>query len=337
VNAIGRLKPGVSIEQAEAAMKTIALRLAAEYPNDNQGRSIQLFPLAEAAIGINQRNQFQAAGGVLMTIVGLVLLIACVNLANLLLARASVREREVGIRTALGAGRNRLIRQMLTESLILSIIGGSLGLLLAFWGRDLLWSFRPPFLGADAVTLNLDVKVLGFTAGLSILTGMLFGLIPALKLSMPNLNDSLKTGGRSGTSGWLGTRLRSGLIVAEVALALIALVGAGLFVQSMREAQSIDLGFETEKLFVMAMNLGAQNMEQSRGEQFYRDAVERARSTVGVENAAISANFPLGGGFLRSVFKEGQEQNAGQRDLLTLTNIVTPEYVDRPPFHGVRS
>src|SRR5262249_44314761 len=153
-----------------------------EYPQENEGRSIKLLPLAQAALGANQRDQFRTAGSVLMTIVGLVLLIACVNLANLLLALAGVREREVGIRTALGAGRNRLIRQLLTESVILSLCGGVVGLLIAYWGRNLLWSLRPPFLDANAITLSLDQRVLAFTAGISVFTGLLFGLIPALKV-----------------------------------------------------------------------------------------------------------------------------------------------------------
>ena len=326
--AVGRLKPGVSMQQAEAAMKTIASRLASEYPQENGGRSIQLSPLTAAALGINQQGQFRLAGGVLMTAVGLVLLIACVNLASLLLARGGVREREVGIRTALGARRGRLIRQLLTESLVLSFFGGAVGLLIAYWGRDLLWSMRPPFLDANAVSLSLDPRVLAFTAGISILTGLLFGLIPALKLSRPDLNESLKVGGRSNTASWMRSRARSTLVVIEVALALIALVGAGLFVQSMRRAQAIDLGFETERMFFMAVDLGAQRMDQPRGEQFYANAIIRAKATPGVANAAVASNFPLGGGILRSVFKEGQVQKAGQRDLLTLTNIVSPEYFD---------
>jgi len=326
--AVGRLKPGVSMQQAEAAMKTIASRLALEYPQENGGRSIQLSPLTAAALGINQQGQFRLAGGVLMTAVGLVLLIACVNLASLLLARGGVREREVGIRTALGARRGRLIRQLLTESLVMSFFGGAVGLLVAYWGRDLLWSMRPPFLDANAVSLSLDPRVLAFTAGISILTGLLFGLIPALKLSRPDLNESLKVGGRSNTASWMRSRARSILVVVEVALALIALVGAGLFVQSMRRAQAIDLGFETERMFFMAVDLGAQRMDPPRGEQFYANAIIRAKATPGVANAAVASNFPLGGGILRSVFKEGQVQKAGQRDLLTLTNIVSPEYFD---------
>ena len=146
VNAVGRLKPGVSMQQADAAMKTIASRLATAYPKENDGRSIQLNSLAQSAIGLNQRSQFERAGGVLMTIVAFVLLIACANIANLLLVRAGGREREVGIRMALGAARGRLVRQLITESMILSTLGGAAGLILAYWGRDLLWSFRPPFI-----------------------------------------------------------------------------------------------------------------------------------------------------------------------------------------------
>jgi predicted permease len=328
VQMVGRLKPGVSFAQADASMRTIASRLAEEYPRENGGRSVRLVPLADAAIGINQRGQLLTAGGVLMVVVGLVLLIACINLANLLLARGGVREREVGIRTALGAGRGRLVRQLLTESIVLSALGGAVGLMVARWGRDLLWSFRPPFLNEDAVSLSLDPRVLGFTAGITLVTGILFGIIPALKLSRPNLHDALKIGGRSGASSWMRTRAGAMLVVAEVALALVALVGAGLFVQSMRQAQRIDLGFETANLFVMGVDLGAQNMEQGPIEQFYANAIERTRAVAGVANAAVAANFPLGGGFLRSVFKEGQEQKAGQRDLLTLTNSVSTGYFD---------
>jgi len=234
----------------------------------------------------------------------------------------------VGIRIALGAGRGRLVRQLLTESIVLSLAGGAAGLLVAYWGRDLLWSFRPPFLNADAVSLSLDRRVLVFTGALSLLTGILFGLIPALKVSITDLSETLRVGGRSGTASLIHTRARSILVIAELALALITLVGAGLFVQSLRLAQRIDLGFETKNLFVMAVNLGAQNMEQGRAERFYLNAVQQAKAIPGVANAAIAANLPMGGGFLRSVFKEGQEQKAGQRDLLTLTNIVSPEYFD---------
>jgi predicted permease len=174
---VGRLKPQVSIDGARAAMKTIASGLEKEYPRENKGRTVELYPLNESALGINQRKQFSLAGGVLMGVVGLVLLIACVNLANLLLAQAAKREKELSIRAAMGAGRLRLVRQLLTESTVLSLLGGLAGLLVAYGGRNVLWSFRPPFLADGSIDLSFDARVLGFTVLISVLTGLVFGII----------------------------------------------------------------------------------------------------------------------------------------------------------------
>src|SRR6266566_174323 len=168
LSIVGRLKLQVSIAEAQAAMKTIAAGLEKEYPRDNKGRTVELFPLNESALGINQRRQFSLAGGVLMGVVGLVLLIACVNLANLLLAQAAKREKELSIRAAMGAGRFRLVRQLLTESTVLSLLGGLAGLLVAYWGRNVLWSFRPPFLLDGSIDLSFDARVLGFTLLISL-------------------------------------------------------------------------------------------------------------------------------------------------------------------------
>src|SRR5882762_4084178 len=181
LSIVGRLKPQVSVAEAQAAMKTIAAGLEKEYPRDNKGRTIELYPLNESALGINQRRQFSLAGGVLMGVVGLVLLIACVNLANLLLAQAAKREKELSIRAAMGAGRFRLVRQLLTENTVLSLIGGLAGLLVAYWGRNVLWSFRPPFLLDGSIDLSFDTRVLGFTLLISLFTGLVFGIIPAIK------------------------------------------------------------------------------------------------------------------------------------------------------------
>jgi predicted permease len=330
---VGRLKPGATVEQAEASLKTIAARLEKAYPAENEGRSVRLVPTVQTAIGgANQQQQFVRAGGLLMTMVSLVLLIACVNLANLLLSRAAAREKEMGVRTALGASRRRLLRQLLTESLVLSLLGGAVGLAVADWGCRVLWSFRPPFLGEDVISLQLDDRVFGYTFVISLVTGLLFGLVPALKASDPNLNEVLKVSGRGGVLGWGRGRLRSLLIASEFALAMIALVGAGLFLRSLQQAQRIDPGFESEKLFVMAFNLGAARYDEARGQQFYREAVERARSVPGVEAATISANFPVGGGFGRSVFPEGQAREPGQRGILVNTNPVGLGY-----FEAVRT
>ena len=174
INIVGRLKPNVTVDQARPAMKTIASALEKEYPRDNPGRTCEVYPLNQSALGINQRAQFSLAGGVLMGVVGLVLLIACVNLANLLLAQAAKREKELTLRAALGAGRFRLVRQLLTESMLLSLLGGLAGLLIAFWGKKLLWSFRPPFLPEGSIDISFDSRVLFFTVTISLLTGFVF-------------------------------------------------------------------------------------------------------------------------------------------------------------------
>ena len=328
IGAVGRLKPGVGLGPAEASLKTMASRLEAEYPKDNGGRSVALTPLADAAAGVNQHDQMTLAGTMMMTVVGLVLLIACVNLANLLLARAAQREKEMGLRAALGASRNRLVRQMMTECILLSLFGGAAGLAIAYAGRNVLWSFRPPFIEQNDLDLSLDSHVLLFTLGITLLTGILFGVAPALKASVPNLMETLKLGGRGGSIGWGRNRLRSLLVVSEIALSLVALVGAGLFIRSMRDAQSIDPGFESKNLFMMAFDLGALHYEEGRGQQFFLAAVERASTTAGVKSATIASNFPLGGGFGRTIFPEGEDETTGYRGTLTQLDDVSPGYFD---------
>jgi predicted permease len=321
---LARLKPGVTREQAQAALKTIASGLEKEYPKENQGRSVVLTPLADAAVGVNQHSQFALAGGMLMAIVGLVLLIACVNLANLLLAQAAKREKEMSVRAALGASPRRLMRQVLTESMVLALLGGLLGLVLAYWGREILWSVRPAFLAQSSIDLSLDGRVLGFTLGISLLTGVLFGLVPALRVARPDLIENLKIGGRGGTMGWKHNKLRSLLVVSEVALALVALIGAGLFVRSMNFAQQLDPGFESKNLFIVNFDLASQQYTPEHGQQYYRDAIEKAQASPGVEAATIASNPPLGGGFGRTVFRESEQQVPGKRgSLVTLNNIST--------------
>jgi len=322
----GRLKPGVTLRQANAALATVASRLDSQYPKENAGRSAVLSPLADAALGINQHDQISLTGGVMMGVVGLVLLIACVNLANLLLAQTARREKEMCLRAALGAGGWRLLRQSLTESLLLAILGGAAGLIIASWGRSVLWSLRPAFLAQTDLNISLDARVLAFTLGLTVLTGILFGIVPAVKVSHPDLNETLKAGGRSGTMAWGRSRLRHLLVISEVALALIALTGAGLFLRSLAFAQSIDPGFESKRLFTLNFDLGSQHYDQDHGEQFFRDAIERARSVSGAESAAVASNPPLNGGLARTIFLEGQDEKSGQRGTLTTLNSITPGY-----------
>lgn len=337
LNIVGRLKPGVSLRQAEAAMQTMAAALEDEYPTENQGRTVELALQSDAALGINQRSQFVLAGSVMMTAVGLVLLIACVNLANLLLAQSARREREISLRAALGATRSRIVRQLLTESVLLGLLGGVAGLAVAFWGRNALWSFRPPFLGNASIDLAFDTRVLLFTGGIAVLTGLLFGLAPAIRVSRANLSDMMKVSGRGGSH--IGnSRVRSLLVVAEIGLATVALIGSGLFVRSMQAAQNIDLGFESKRVGFIGLTPGAQKYDPARGLQFYNDAIVRARSAPGVEAAAVASAPPLTGGIMLTVFPDGQQQKPGSRGTLTLFTSVSPGYFEtmRIPIRGGR-
>ncbi len=328
LSIVGRLKPQVDVPQAQAAMKTIAAGLEKEYPRDNKGRTVELFPLNQSALGINQRKQFSLAGGVLMGVVGLVLLIACVNLANLLLAQAAKREKELSIRAAMGAGRFRLVRQLLTESTVLSLLGGLTGLVVAYWGRNVLWSFRPPFLLDGSIDLSFDARVLGFTVVISVLTGLFFGIIPAIKASGTDINEILKTGGRGGALGWTHNRLRGLLVISEIALALVALVGSGLFLRSMQNAQQYNPGFESQNLFQMLFDLGALRYDENHGQQFFRDVVERAKAVPGVVNASVSANGIFGGGISVTIFREGEQTDPNNRGTLVNFDDVTPGHFE---------
>ena len=323
---IARLKDGVSMSAAEASLKTIASQLEKAFPKDNASRSVALTPLADAAVGVNNRSQLVLAGGLMMGIVGLVLLIACVNVANLLLAQAARREKEMGLRAALGAGRRRVIRQLLTESLVLAVLSGIVGMAIAYGGRAVLWSFRPPFILDGDLDIAFDSHVLFFTLSVSLLTAVLTGLAPALKVAQPNLIEVLKVGGRGGSVSWSRNRFRSLLVVTEIALALVALVGAGLFVRSMQNAQRVDPGFESRNLFVFAFDLGALHFDEDHAQQYFRAAIERAEASPGVAAATIAANFPLGGGLGRTVFPEGQDEASGYRGTLTTLNDISPNF-----------
>jgi predicted permease len=328
MTTFGRLKPAIGVGQAEASLKTIASRLEREYPKDNGGRSVALSSLAEAAVGINNHEQFTLAGAMMLGAVGLVLLIACANLANLLLAQAARREKEMTVRAALGAGRGRLLRQLLTESTLLSLAGAGVGLVIAYWARGVLWSYRPSFIAQNDVDLALDSHVLLFTLGIALFTGALFGAVPAIKASAPDLANTLKAGGRGNSVGWRANPVRSLLVVFETALALIALIGAGLFIRSQQNAQRIDPGFESEKLFMMAFDLGALHYTEGQTQQFYRAAAERAAGAPGVQSATIASNFPVGGGLGRTVFPEGQDEASGYRGTLTELDSITPTFFE---------
>jgi len=321
-NVVARLKPGIVLTQADAALKPISAQLAAQFPNDNKGRGLRLVPLAESGIDPNQRQGFKLAGTMLLSLAGVVLLIACANIANLLLARATGRQREVALRIALGAERSRLVRQFLTESLLLAFLGGLAGLAVAHWTQQLLWSFRPPFFPQDFV-LELDPRVMSFALGIALLTGLLFGLAPAWSATKPELTTVLKeeTGGGAARAPLLS--FRNFLVAGQIALSVIALVFAGLFIRSLRHAQQTDVGWNTRNLALLSMNLSAQGYTGERTLAYYRAAIEKARAVPGVLDATV-ATGPLlsGGGLLRTLRPQGDDEN-----LLTTGQLMAYDHI----------
>src|SRR4030095_7215087 len=246
---IGRLKPGVTLPNAQAEINTITARLEQQYPDTNTGISANVYPIVKDTV-----RMYDTALWIMMGAVGFVLLIGCANVANLMLARASGRQKEIALRSALGASRWRIVRQLLTESLIVALIGGTLGVLVAVWGIDTLRVASPGEAAKFApgwYQLGINFPVLMFTLGLSLLSGIVFGLAPALQVSKPNLNDSLKEGSRQTTGS--SHRLRSSLVVFEVALSLVLLVGAGLLARSFLSLLKTDPGFNPDNLIKMTM------------------------------------------------------------------------------------
>ena len=327
-SAVARLKDGARPEQAKAELQSIASDLETAFPLANKGRTFTVQPLLESSINPNQRAQFKRAGIMLMAVVGIVLVIACFNIANLLLARAAGRKREMSIRVAIGASRSRVITQLLTEAMVLAIAGSSLGLGLALVGRDLMWRFRPPQLPADGMDLSLDWHVMAFTFAVAIGTGLIFGLAPALQSSRPDLVSELKE--RAGGDLRKGKRfnVRDVLISLQVAVCLIALVGAGLFLISLRNAHEMDPGFDTHNLGMLSFDVGALNYEPARAKEFERRALETAQSTPGVKGATLSNTVPLFfGGFGRTLFREGQDSSNGQSGHVAQISVVSAEYL----------
>jgi putative ABC transport system permease protein len=299
LHVIGRLKPGVSIEGARSGMEAVALRIAQDDPQVHAGTSVKIVPLQDEIVGSLKPVLFTLLGAV-----GLVLLIACVNVANLLLAKSTARKKEIAIRVALGASRWRLIRQLLTESILLASIGGGLGLMLALWGVDLLVAAIPPAQLASMPYLHglsLNTEVLLFTFALSLLTGILFGLTPSLAASRPDLQEAMKEGSRQSSVKATG-RLRDVLVVSEIALALVLLVGAGLLMKSLLRMLSIDPGFRTENLLTMKLTLpAAKYSEDSQSAAFHNtiafhhELLQRLETLPGVAGVATVSNLPLSG------------------------------------------
>ena len=284
VEVVARLRPDVSQQQAEAELNMIAARLEQQYPQSNTGRRVRVTPLHESFVGDVRRPLLLLLGSV-----GLVLLIACANVANLLLVRSSARRREMAVRVALGAARWRIIRQLLTESLLLSAAGAASGILLALWGTGLIASQLPDGI-PRLQEAEVNARVLVFTLTVSLLTGLLFGLAPALKASRPDLTEGLKEGER-GSSG-RRQRLRSVLVVCEVALTLTLLVGAGLLVQSFRRVLEVDPGFKARDLLTMQVSVN--NPDGHQVAAFFEQLQQRVRGLPGVSSVAVSNGLPFG-------------------------------------------
>jgi putative ABC transport system permease protein len=320
--SIARLKPGVTLAQAQAEMDGIAGHLEEQYADFNTGWGVNLVPLQNQLVGA-----IRPALLVLLGAVAFVLLIACANVANLLLARAATRQREIAIRTALGAQRGRIVRQLLTEATVLAALGGVLGLLLAIWGVDLLLALAPRDL-TGLKDIGIDYRVLGFTMAVSVLTGVLFGLAPALEASRPNLNESLKEGGRGTAGGGRSHRWRNAFVVVEVALALVLLIGAGLMIRSFARLQSIDPGFDAKNLLTVRLLLPTSKYGQdSQRIAFFKQLGERLDSIPGVRSAGAISVLPFGtGGAATSIEIEGRPAPPPGQQLVGDVRVVDNGY-----------
>jgi putative ABC transport system permease protein len=318
-----RLKQGTSLEQAKAEMESIDRWLSDKEPAENKDRRTVFIPLHERVVG-NTRPALL----VLLGAVGLVLLIACANFANLLLARAASREQEFVVRAALGAGRGRLVRQLLTESVLLSLIGGAVGLLLARWGVDLLLAFKPANLPRLS-EIGIDLRVLAFTLSVSVATGLLFGLVPALSATRLNLNEALKEGGRGATGSAARQRVRSVLVVSEIALALVLLIGAGLLIKSFWRLQSVDPGFNSGNLLTMRVELPEARYREIPKQTVFRQRVlEAVNSLAGVQAAMIS-ELPMSGDLLTHNFViDGRDPLAPGDEPELVTRSVSRDYFE---------
>ena len=293
LRTLATLKPGVTVQRAQASLSVIAQRLALQYPQADQGQILTVYPERLARPTPSAGRSLPIAAAAFLVLVGLVLLVACVNVANLLLARAAARKKEFAIRAAMGAGRLRLIRQSLTETILLSLAGGLGGALIGNWVGRGLESLRP--LGDFPIRFNLafDWRVFSYIAAIALFTGVAAGLVPALRVSRNDLNETLRESGR-GSAGDGGRRpIRNILVIAQVAGSLVLLVAAGLFMRSLASAKSIDLGFDPKNLLNVGLDPGLQGYDQSRAETFYRELLRRARSLPGVESASYAYTVPM--------------------------------------------
>ena len=308
----GRLKPGVTLARAQADLDAVMAQLQQENPQTNTGRKVSVLKASDVRLHPLIDNALAPVALILMAVVGLVLLVACANIASMLLARATTRARETAIRLAIGASRGQIVRQLLIESLVLSAVGGGVGLLAARWITTALVGFQPPMPIRISLDLRLDWRVLVFTLAVSLLTGVLFGLAPALQASRPDLVQSLKEGAPGLGYARRRVSLRDALVVGQVAISLVLLVGAGLFVRSLSAARGTDVGFNPRGLVISTVDLGMSRYTPERGKLFSQQALERIRALPGVEAAAATTRHPFSINFNNAqVFIEGRPAKAG--------------------------
>jgi len=320
--AVARLKPGVTFEQAQNEMNVIGARLEQQFPEFNAKWGVTVVPLRTQFTGEIRKPLL-----ILLGAVGFVLLIACANVANLLLARAASRKREIALRAGLGASRWRIARQLLTESVLLSLFGGALGLLLAVWGTKVLLALSPPEL-VDLRSATVNVPVLLFTIALTLFTGIAFGLVPAFEASRFDLNEPLKESGKGVIGGTRAHRLRSLFVVAQVALALVLLVGAGLLMKSLNRLQSVEPGFDPGNLLTMRVNLPERKYDSDpKLLNFFKQAIEGIRAIPGVESAGAINTIPFGGPHSGTRIQiEGQPKRPPGQDLSTGVCVTDANY-----------
>lgn len=333
LNVMGRLKPGVAISQAEAQMKTIAKQLEQAYPDVNKERSIKLMSLDEAKArgfgGPGNENVAQNVSLLLMVAAGSILLIACANVANLLLARATSRQREMAVRLALGAGRTRIIRQLLTESVLLALIGAAGGIVLAYWLGDVLISLLPPTPVPIALNPQPDWRVLIFAFVLAILSGVIFGLAPALQTARWNLTEGLKERASSSSGGVGRWNLRNLLVIGQIAVSLLLLIGSGLFLKAFYKAQAIDPGFRTENLAILTIDPTLAGYDKTRGAQVTRTILDGVRRDPRVLGADLNQFVPLGfGGQGRSIVVDGRSDADEHNRKIANLSPITPSYFE---------
>lgn len=314
INLVARLKAGVTLAQAEAQMKTVARQLEEAYPDVNRERSVKLVPAETAKSqglgGPNNENAASSVSVLLLVAAGSILLIACANVANLLLARASTRQREMAVRLALGAGRGRIIRQLLTESLLLAVLGGIGGVMLAYWLGDVLVWLLPPTPVPLAVNPQPDARVLLYALALALFSGLIFGLAPALQTARWDLTQGLRERAASVGGGGLGRwNVRNLLVIAQIAVSLLLLIGSALFLKAFHQAQAINPGFRTENLAILSFDPNLAGYDKERGGQVARNILEEVRRDARVVSADLGQWVPLGfGGEGRTVIIEGRSE-----------------------------